>query len=185
MKSQFLEQEITYDGTQLRSHWIYETAGVKEDAIVAFIGPCQVDLTHMVDLEDVVAKKHIYSLSMLHFISEQFDSDLEKMILRQRLFVSLMQAELVESQPDEKFVRKGDDLFLEHYKLSVSIATASPISTLLHVGINISSRDTPVPTKGLEDFGLNPVAFAWSVMNRYVDELRGVHWARCKVRGVS
>lgn len=182
METKFIDTEIDYDGIQLRSHWALETAGVKGDSCVAFIGKAKVDLPQMVDLEDVIAKKPIYSEKMLHFVVEHFENDLEKMILRQRLFISLIQSEL--NQDLKEVVRKGDDLFLEHFKLTVSIATLSPVSVLMHTGINISSRNTPVPTKGLDDFGLNPVAFARSVMNRYVEELSGIKWARSKVKGV-
>ena len=108
------------------------------------------------------------------------------MIWRQRIFISLIQHELQETLPEGNMVvRKGDDLYLEHYKLTVSIATLSPVSVLMHTGINISSRNTPVPTMGLDDFKLNPVAFARSVMNRYAEEVEGVKWARSKVVGVE
>ncbi|MDO8518723.1 MAG: DUF366 family protein [Deltaproteobacteria bacterium] len=184
METKFIETPIDYDGTQLRSHWALETCGVKGDALVSFVGYAKVDLSHMVDLEDVIAKKPIYSEKMLHFIAEHFENDLEKMILRQRLFISLLKQDLEECLPDVRLTRKGDDLFLEHFKLTVSIATISPVSVLMHTGINILSRNTPVPTKGLEDFGLNPAAVARSVMNRYAEEVKGIRWARAKVRGV-
>ncbi|MBI2339520.1 MAG: DUF366 family protein [Deltaproteobacteria bacterium] len=183
MQSKFLDRPIPYDGSQLKSHWIFQTTGLRGEAIVSFIGPCRVDLDKMVDLEDVIQKKTIFSESMLHFLVEHFDADLEKTVLRQRLLVSQIQQELADCQVAA--VRKGNDLYLDHFKLNVSIATASPISTLIHTGINISSRNTPVPTKGLADFDLNPQAFARSVMNRYVEEMEGVKWARCKVRGVT
>lgn len=185
MKSKFLENQIAYDGTQLKSHWILETTEIKGDAIVAFVGPCNVALDHMVDLEDVIQKKSIFSKSMLHFIVEKFEDDLEKTILRQRLLVSLIQHELMFDRPDLKVNRQGDDLFTDHYKWTVSIATASPVSTLIHTGINISTQNTPVPTKGLEEFNINPQAFATSVMNRFKEEMEGVRWARCKVKSVK
>ncbi|MBI4412193.1 MAG: DUF366 family protein [Deltaproteobacteria bacterium] len=182
MQSKFLDQEISYDGSQLVSHWILRNGGLRGDAIVSFVGPCRVGLDSMVDLEDVIQKKAIFSESMLHFIIEHFDADLEKTILRQRLLVSQIQQELADLKV--AVVRKGNDLYLDHYKLNVSIATASPVSTLIHAGINIISRNTPVPTKGLQDFDLNPQAFARSVMNRYLEEMEGIRWARCKVRSV-
>ena len=184
MQTIFLDKEVDYDGTQLRSHWILEATGVKGSACVAFIGKAKVDLSQMVDLEDVLSKKPIYSEKMLHFIAEHFENDLEKMILRQRLFISLIQEDLSECLPQLTIVRKGDDLYHEHFKLTVSIATLSPVSALMHTGINILSQNTPVATRGLDDFGLNPLSFARSVMNRYTEELDGVKWARAKVRGV-
>ncbi|MBI2346914.1 MAG: DUF366 family protein, partial [Deltaproteobacteria bacterium] len=78
----------------------------------------------------------------------------------------------------------GNDLFEGTAKLSVSIATASPISTLMHTGINILSTNTPVMTKGLHDYGIDPAPFATKVMARYAEEIAGVVHARAKVRGV-
>ncbi|HBF12164.1 MAG TPA: DUF366 domain-containing protein [Deltaproteobacteria bacterium] len=184
MKTFFIEKETAYDGTQLHSHWVLNQTGIYGDVIAAFIGPARVDLEHMVDLEDVLAKKPIFSHKMLHFIAEHFDDDLEKMILRQRLFISCLQTDLLECLPEEKIIRRGDDLFSEYFKLTVSIATKSSVSTLMHTAINIDSHDTPVPTKGLDDFKLNAQAMARSVMNRYVEELEGVARARAKVKGV-
>lgn len=190
----FIEAETRYDGTQLCSHWIYRNTGIQGDAIAAFVGGAEVNLDNLVDLEDVAAKAPIYSSKMLHFLVEHFDVDLSNMILRQRLLMTLLQEELNEvffeertgsSQSEPKQVtRRGDDLFIGPYKLTVSIATASPVSSVIHAAINIISEGTPVPTLGLADFGLNPQAFARSVLNRYRDEMTGVAIARCKVRAV-
>lgn len=184
MQSLLIDKSITYDGSQLCSHWILKNTQLKGDAIVAFIGPCQVELTQMVDLEDVINKKPIYSELMLHFLVEHFESDLEKAILRQRLLMAQIQEEYRGYLPFAPIVRKGDDLFIENFKLTVSIATTSPVSTLIHAGINISSYKTPVPTRGLKDDHIDPVLFAKGVMKRYVEEIEGIKWARAKVRGV-
>lgn len=183
MKSFFLDPQ-SYDGSQLRSHWIYQTTRLQGDALVSFIGPCQVDLSHMVDWEDVVNQKPIFSEKMLHFLVEHFENDLEKMVLRQRLLMVIMQEELQTILKNEMITRKGDDLYMGEAKLTVSIATASPVSCLIHAGINISSRNTPVLTKGLEDLEVDPHFFAMHVMERYVHEMESVRWARCKVRAV-
>ena len=55
------DHDITYEGHQLSPHWIYRTFDLLGDAAVGFIGPCQVNLTEMVDLEDVKASAPIYS----------------------------------------------------------------------------------------------------------------------------
>jgi hypothetical protein len=65
----------------------------------------------------------------------------------------------------------------------VSIASVSPVSALIHAGINISSRSTPVPTRGLADYGIEPAAFAKEVLAGYSAECEGLLRARCKVRG--
>jgi hypothetical protein len=69
-------------------------------------------------------------------------------------------------------------------KLSVSIATASPVSTLIHTGFNIETEGTPVPTAGLAEQGVDIPAFAAEVLRRYAAEVQDIWLARCKVRAV-
>ncbi|MBF0104615.1 MAG: DUF366 family protein [Deltaproteobacteria bacterium] len=184
MKTYFHEQTIKYTGEQLSSHFAYKNFSLKGDSIVSFIGPCDVSLDHMVDLEDVAQKKHIYSENMLHFIVEHFHDHLTTVIAFQRLLIDLVRHEICESKEGLIIQRRGDDLFDDIYKLTVSIATRSPLSSLIHAGINISSKNTPVPTRGLEDYQINPHAVATGVLNRYRAEFEGIKQARCKVRGV-
>ena len=123
MKTQLLEQEIKYEGWQLSPHWIYKNFKMQGDATVAFIGECEVKLTEMVDIEDVINNDSIYSKKMLNFIIEQFNLPLEQMVYAQRLFMSIIK-ETLESY-GKKVTRDGDDLFFDNRKLSVSIATKS------------------------------------------------------------
>lgn len=182
LKTYYHESQMSYDGTQLQSHFAYKNFNLCGDSIVAFSGPCHVLKNQMVDLEDVKQNLFIYSENMLHFIVEHFDDDLIRMIAFQRLLVDNIIEELVDIQPELKLIRRGDDIFDDVCKLSVSIATASPISHLIHVGINISSKDTPVPTKGLQDYGINPHAVAIGCMNRYRSEIESIRKASAKVR---
>jgi len=182
----YLEQELTYDGTQLCSHFAYRNYGILGDVILAFQGPCRVGLGEMVDLEDVRDGLFIYSPRMLSFIVEHFDPNLECAVLRQRLLVALA-ADILRSlspQAKEGLVRRGDDLFLGDRKLSVSIATVSPVSSLIHFGINVLTEGTPIPTAGLAELGVEPVGFAESLMDAYLEESAGIRKARCKVRWV-
>lgn len=187
MKLQFINKKINYDGSQLRSHWIYNTTQILGDAVAAFCGKCDVSPEFMVDLVDKNARCRIYSEEMLHFIIECFDMDLEKAILHQRLFVTDVKDELILriGSRNNSIIRRGNDLFDGPAKLNVSIATVSPVSSLIHVGINISSKNTPVKTKGLKDYKINPRIFAEDVMKRYVSEIEGVAESRCKVKGVK
>lgn len=183
MKYKFINKKINYDGSQLKPHWIFEETSIIGDAIVSFIGSCNVKPQHMVDMADKKAGCKIYSEKMLNFIVEHFDSDLEKMILRQRIFVSILASLILSLSKDEpKIIRKGNDLFDKTAKLNVSIATASSVSCLMHAGINISSKNTPVLTKGLEDYKINPKTFAQKAMLEYIKEMEGVKIARCKVK---
>lgn len=191
MQTKYIEEKaIKYDGTQLAPHWIYRSFGLMGDAAVSFRGECEVKLTEMVDLEDVRANAPIYSREMLHFILEFFDNDLEKAVYRQRLLITTIKESL--ERRDLVARRSGDDLFLKRAdntngKLSVSIATASPVSTLIHTGLNIVSEGTPVPTIGLHDLGIRDKevqALAVEVLGRYAEEVSDIWLARCKVRPV-
>jgi hypothetical protein len=131
----FIENEIEYDGSQLKSLWAYKILGIKEDNIVSFVGPCNVKGEHMIDLEDYIAGYSIYSPKMLHFIVEHFDEISIRLIYtRQRLLVNIAR-DLI----DPMVERVGDDLYWGGKKLSVSIASVSPISAKIHFGINIES----------------------------------------------
>lgn len=181
MRWQWLDKTICYDGRQLRSHWIYEEVGLLGSAIVAFTGPADVPLANMVDIKDVRERAPIFSRSMLHFIAEHFDCDLRLGIVRQRLLTAIV----VESLEGRGLKRRGDDIFIEDKKLSVSIATASPVSTLIHFGMNIESEGTPIPTIGLADLHIEPRPFADDLMRRYCAEIESMQEARCKVRAVT
>lgn len=185
MKIHFSEKRTDYDGAQLAPHWIYKNFDLSGDALVAFIGRCAVAPERMVDLADLKEGKRIFSESMLHFIGEFFDTDLTRTILLQHLLVSLAQQEITIRVKTPTLIRAGNDLYEGDSKLSISVATASPVSTLLHFGINISSRNTPVKTKGLTDYGLDPGAFARSLLETFKHEIEGVAVARSKVRAVG
>jgi hypothetical protein len=140
----------------------------------------------MVDLEDVLAQSPIYGPDMLHFIAEHFDHDLEKMVLRQRLFIAIIKDIL--GKYTLQLSRKGDDLYLGDNKLSISIATATPVSVMMHTALNVDSRGTPVPTAGLLGLGVSEEALpglAGEICEAYAAEIKGIYMARCKVRGVQ
>lgn len=184
MRCHFIPHQITYDGSQITSLWAYRKYHIQGDSIVTFIGPCRIPRENMVDLEDLKGKQRIYSRKMLHFIIEHFEMDLEKTILRQRLLTAIIR-DLLEGKIRRRLVRKGNDIFDDKAKLSISIATLTPVSTKIHFGINIDSRGTPVVTRGLADYKITPERFAREVMKRYQQECLEVKDARCKVRGVQ
>ena len=184
MKTKFIDKEIKYIGSQLAPHWIYKNFNIQGDAIVAFMGECEVKLTEMVDIEDVINNEPIYSKYMLSFISEQFGIGLIEGVLRQRLLMTIIK-ELLEAR-GVFVVRNGDDLMINDRKLSVSIATKSITSVLIHTGLNILSEGAPVKAAGLEsELGIKDVReFALEVMDRYAAELTDIVLASTKVRGV-
>ena len=184
IKTKYLDQEIKYIGSQLAPHWIYKNYKIQGDAIVAFCGECEVKLTEMVDIEDVINNEPIYSKYMLSFITEQFNVSLVEGVFRQRLLISIIKEEL--EKHNIKVERSGDDLMIGDKKLSVSIATKSATSILIHTGLNILSEGAPVKAAGLtSELGLTDMKeFATNIMIRYSDEIEDIEYASTKVRGV-
>lgn len=191
MKSLFIEKEIKYIGSQLSPHWIYKNFNLLGDAIVAFTGEMDVQLTEMVDIEDVISNSPIYSKKMVSFIIEQFEISLSECVLRQRFLICIIIEELRKIIGDKfKMKRSGDDIFINidgiEKKLSVSIATKSLTSGLIHTGLNIDPTGAPVDACGLTtDLGITDIeTFAQNVMKRYIEENTEMKEAVCKVRGV-
>ena len=127
MKTQWIEKIIDYDGSQLRSGWIEKQTGLAGEAIVTFIGKCDVKPEYMVDLEDLSAGLAISSPKMLHFIGEFTDRDLEKAILKQRLLISQMHQLLSYSRdhsvsPNYQFrLNPGKDIHCRLYQVLLNI----------------------------------------------------------------
>ena len=184
MKTLFTDNEIKYIGSQLQPHWIYKNFNIQGDAIVAFCGECDVHLSEMVDIEDVINNEPIYSKYMLNFITEQFNVELVEGVFRQRLLMCIIK-EALESR-GFLVKRDGDDLFINNKKLSVSIATKSLTSVLIHTGLNILSDDAPIPVSALKsDLNIEDVkGFALEIMEKYSQEIENIKLASTKVRGV-
>jgi hypothetical protein len=176
-------ERLTYDGSQLRSHWAYNRFGVQGDVIVYFTGPAEVPSEALVDLVDRRQQEIIRAAEMLHFIAEHFDQDLQRAILRQHLLCAVA-AEVLGELAGEPVSRRGDDLFARDRKLSVSIATVSPVSALAHLGVNIDATGAPVPAVGLRELKVDPLEAGEMVAQRYADEVRQVTTACSKVQWV-
>ncbi len=184
MKTLLIDKEIKYEGWQLSPHWIYKNFKLQGDAIVAFMGECNVKLSEMVDIEDVINNEPIYSKNMLSFITEQFNVELTEGVFRQRLLICIIKEAL--EKRGIQLTRSGDDLFVNNKKLTVSIATKSLTSILIHTGININSENAPVNACGLKnDLGINDIEdLAIEIMTKYSEEIDDIILASTKVRGV-
>ncbi|MEC7584540.1 MAG: DUF366 family protein [Planctomycetota bacterium] len=182
MKTCWLDERIAYDGSQLRAHWILAKTGLAGDAAVAFRGPCAVTDTEMADLEDL-GGPGIAADDMVHLIWECFSTtDLWLAVHRQRL-LSAQAAEVIRHlQSDVVVARDGDDLYVGKGKLSISIATVSPVSTLWHFAVNASPGGAPVATATLEQIGVEPREFGERLLRRIADEQDSMTIARAKVR---
>lgn len=200
MKKKWLNEQFTYDGSQLRSLFAYTQYGLLGDSLISWRGACHVKKDYMVDMEDVLQKSKIQSQDMVHFIIELFNQPLCLAVAYQRLFVGLIKDTICQflsdqMEPDHsisadpikfynKLQRKGDDLYFEDKKINVSIATASPISSLIHIGVNVSHKGTPVDTMGLNDFQIDPYQFANNIMDCFLEEYTSMKKALCKVKWV-
>lgn len=183
MEKLFIDREIKYTGSELSPHWIYKNFHIQGDAIVCFKGEVDVKLTEMVDIEDVINNEPIKSDKMANFIIEVFNSNLREGIFRQRLFISIIKETLEDMGIKTK--RKGDDLFYNDKKLSVSIATKSTTSTLIHTGINLVSTGAPIPVSSIKDMEIiDEDCFINEVMERFCMETKDIECAKVKVRGV-
>lgn len=184
MRTSVLSEPLDYDGSQLSSLFAYHHAGIQGDSVVAWIGACEVGTESLVDQEDVKAGTFIRAAEMLHVIAEAFGERLESMVLRQRLFARLA-ADLVAERAGRPVEVRGDDVFIDDRKASVSIATVSPVSALFHFGLNIRPDGAPVPAIGLAELGIAAVPFAETLLERYAAECDDIRLATAKVRWVT
>lgn len=189
MKSVFVKQEFPYDGSQLRSLFGYLEHGVQGDSMVSWIGPCDIPNEHMVDGEDLLAGETIAGARMVHFIVERFHTPLFTAVVLQRLLAAIVLDVLRTHVDDEETAdllrREGDDLYFGPGKLSISIATVSPVSSLIHFAVNCTNDGTPVRTASLEDVDAEPEEFARAVMKKFVSEIASIEDASVKVRWVK
>jgi hypothetical protein len=196
---------LLYDGTQLRPLWIYETYDVSGDAIAVFQGPADVQTSELVDMEDQQAETTIQARLMIHCIAEHFGNvTLREAVLRQHLFMQTIGSSLQRMTDDSWVINCiGDDLWVsvvaghqamfQPRKLSVSIATVTPVSTLLHVGINLDATGAPsdVSAIGLDEYegvsqqtglNLNPERLAGGFAETYKQQFEATEYALTKVR---
>ncbi|MGZ3782672.1 MAG: DUF366 family protein [Pseudobdellovibrionaceae bacterium] len=189
MQSRFIEKKFIYDGTQLHSLFAYLEHGILGPSIVSWQGACSISFDHMVDGEDLLAKAIIQGDEMLHFIIEVFDRDLFTAVSLQRLFASIardyLQAQAHSVLGAKSLLRDGDDIYLDDRKLSISIATKSPVSVMVHFAMNITNKGTPVKTLSLEDLKLNPRKTAEDLMAAFQKEFNSILIATQKVRPIS
>lgn len=185
MKSLFLKEDLIYDGLQLSPHFAYKNFQIAGDSIVSFCGAVKVNLSEMVDIEDVINNEPIASDRMMSFIVELFDYDLRGTIAVQRLLMSMIAEVLNEKLGRCAVTRDGDDLFFQRRKLSVSIATASPTSTLIHSAINLVKTGAPIEISAVAEMNLDlsESELAKLVMERFCSEAEGIEFARVKVSG--
>ena len=184
MKTKRMEGRLDYTGRELRSRWIMERSGVEGDAVVAFRGACMVTGEDLVDREDFMLGNIVAGQDMLHFIAEVSGADLVGITFAQRLLCSITRDVLNDRLGRAAVERRGDDLFVGRGKLSVSVATVSPVSGLIHLGLNVTTGGVPVEAACLADLGVDPDWLADQVAGRFAAEVDSCIRASHKVRPV-
>ena len=186
MRSRLIKDEIVYTGEQLRSLFALDRFGVAGDSVIAFVGPSDIPIREIVDIEDQKAGRRIQAPKMLHFIAEHFEPDLEKTILRQYLLLDILKDLLNEKIGRAVIRRQGNDLYDGEMKLTLATATSSPVSCLFHVGINVIPPEDPsAKAKGLSSYNIDPLVLGPEVMERYTKDIEKIALTRCKVRWVE
>lgn len=183
LQSHWCDEVLAYNGSQLRAHWLLDRFGLVGDAVVAFRGPCNVISDEVADLEDLDGPG-IAADDMVHFVWESFTTtDLLLAVHRQRLFAAQVREVVQQLAPSSQLSRTGDDLYVGGGKLSISIATVSPVSALMHFAVNAQPGGAPVAIASLQELGIEPSVFALAVLQRISDEQASIESARAKVRG--
>lgn len=186
METYFIEKKFSYDGSQLQSLYAYLQHGVLGPSVVSWVGACNIPAAHMVDGEDLLANAVIQGDEMLHFIIEIFDRDLFTGVSLQRLFAALAKDHLQSAGKGillgKQLRRDGDDIFLDNKKLSISIASKSPVSVMIHFAVNITNKGTPVETLSLQDLQLEAQPVAEALMSLFRQEYESITAATRKVR---
>jgi hypothetical protein len=185
MELKLADERMDYTGSELRSGFIRETFGIKGDAVVSFRGACRVSGERLVDLEDFRAGLAVWGDDMLHFIVEISGIGLLHITAIQRLLCAAAGDVVDVAMGRHGVERRGDDLYVGEGKLSVSVATVSPVSGLIHLGLNVTAAGVPVKAACLADLGLEPERVALEVMRRFVAEMESVEAAAKKVRPVD
>lgn len=183
MKSVIAKTEMLYDGSQLKSRYIYWNHSISGPAILSFIGPCDVKPEYMADGEDLLAGSQIKSDRMLHFLIEDFDKNLNFAVALQRLFACVVK-EQIESISGALIKRSGDDLYFQSGKLSISVAVQSVGSILIHFAINITNEGTPVKTSCLKDLNIDPDLLQKRVHQNFTAEYQSILEAGWKTKVV-
>jgi uncharacterized protein len=185
MKTLFLKNKIKYTGEQLKPLTNYLEHGLLGNSIVAWIGPCDVKIEHMIDGEDLRAKELIAADEMVHFVLELYDVNLKAGVILQRLIAEITRSYISQKSQNAKaqqLDRRGDDLFFKNQKLNISIATLSAQSCLIHFAVNHLATGAPVPILCLAELDVQAEEFAQDMLKLISSEVQDVLDASFKVR---
>jgi len=186
----FLDEEISYEGSQLNGLFDYQKLKVNDDSLIAFIGAADVK-EGLIDEEDRLNQDFIKAKLMLHFIMTIRGNKLRESRLWQLHLIQIAYNILISLCFMPIYFKKfGDDIFVikENIKrkLSVSIATlAGNEKEVVHFGINILDEGAPIPTYSLQKLNIDPKEFGMKILNEFKNFYEeDVQKSLYKVRGV-
>lgn len=187
MKTQWIKEKMAYTGHELHHLFAYEKLKISGDSVVAWVGPCEIALSEMVDGEDQVENAEIRGDLMLHFIAEIFQPNIFFAVSFQRLFTCICLEELQNLNPKLRgqLLRSGDDIYFQKKKLSISIASIGAFSMMMHFAVNITNDGTPVRTCCLQDFQINPNVLAKNMLQKIQEEYDSIVFATQKVHAIG
>ncbi len=180
-----LSDKEIYNGDQIQPLYSFKRYGVLSNSILIFRGGMRLTPNEMIDIKDIRRESHladvlISSDDTLHFIIEEFDvqpPNIELMYYRLRIFAVVVSDILREKGVNVK--RAITDLYIDHKKLNVGIASVGLNSGKIHFGINIVDTGAPSYVKciGLKNVGINEDnlnELADVIAKRYIDEINAV-----------
>ncbi len=189
-----IEEDIKYDGSQIKPLWGFKKTNIQGDSIITFIGPMEVKINEMLDQKDIIYESDksdtlISSDKSLNVIIEHFDTNSAKVaFLRQRILTYLTFEYLKKAiENPKKLKRDYSDIYFDDKKLSVSIASVSPTCMKIHLGINILSSGAPNYVKiiGISDLGIKDYPkFAKDISKKYKDEIVQIENDICKIKAL-
>jgi hypothetical protein len=155
-------KSITYDGSQISSHFTAEKYGIIGESILVFRGGMKLSPKEMVDVKDIIRESHLSEILIssddsLHFIIEEFDIQPPNMEIEYYRLRILTQTVIdILNDKNVEVERNGTDIFIDGNKLNVGIATIGISSSKIHFGLNILNTGVPehVQATGLLDIGI-------------------------------
>ncbi len=190
-----LDENMPYTGKEIEPLWAYKKFNIQKDSIVIFKGPINVSVKDMKDLKDIKEESKygdilIKSDNAINIIVEHFDNiNLKTTYLRQRLLVYIVK-ETLEEYSNKRIIKKGDDLYYNTGKISVSIACKGVSSSKIHLGINITTNGTPSYLKisSLNDLLINNTNIINNIMNNiaklYCEEINKIEYDIRKTQSI-
>jgi hypothetical protein len=163
-----VEEEITFDGRQLRPGWAVKRCGLGGEIITAFLGPFRPSGDEIAGLGD---SAHFLDRPLLHFIVEHQHQNPEVLRLQQQLLLNVLKDKLNHRLKGDVVQRWSQDLCRDSAHITISALRVHPSCAMIYVGVNLGGEGNAGETWGLQDGGIDPRELAQAVMDQYIFEI--------------